>query len=588
MATVNELLGYGGSAALGTGSNSDIPVAPQKELNAVEDAGRTATLLNAQRNMQLFRQRVADRDKLLEALQAGLVKAGNILERDRPMFNSAVDKQTQAFKKWGGNPNDIDGALAYKKATQEAQDVVTKAQARYLTDVGERDLISKETSTEKRGRIQKNLDDYYKKGFYADFVPHQELLDFNHELLNKSTLRDSLISNTPLGSGGTKTTSRSIVGKDGKLEITTTVPGKHYDFEKILNNATDDFLHDEKVRENQNMWRSYVENADPREAKKIVDYTNEKIDQYNNERGLRPGDKGYVEGITDDKAILGPDGKLHINMPTSEFAAKTALASINGGYVESDKSEFNKDIATYKQNEAELAEKIRHNKATEGIDWSKYNLDKDKFSEGVKGKEEAKSAAMIYADNLLNDMIANGTKAANGSYILTPDQIRKLTGEQLKYLGRELPAQKDLLGNTTQVGGLQPLELKDDEVLQINPDGTVLVMGGAKLNRAGNQYSGKFDNQRSTSIFNVARNVLNEENQKAGSQERNAYINIDTRNRDGKIQIDVSGGGTTKSGSTTKKDNLSGEEKDWKREGKYYRYKDGTLYDDAGNVIKEK
>ncbi len=148
---------------------------------------------------------------------------------------------------------------------------------------------------------------------------------------------------TPAGGGS----SSSSVSVDMSTLTPLSTTEKSYDYNKILNNSTDAYLHDEQIRNDQEKWRESIEQGDVYNAKNIVDFTNQRIGQYNQEKGLQPGQNGYVKPIVIGTDIVqDPAGKFHINMPTSEFAAKTALASIDGPYV-SRQTDFNKDIGNY-------------------------------------------------------------------------------------------------------------------------------------------------------------------------------------------------------------------------------------------------
>src|SRR4029077_18705911 len=120
---------YTGDAGLGLGSNADIPVSPAGPLETTNQTIRDVALRDSQKNMLIYQQRVKDRDKLYELLDSGEVKLGDTLERDMPVVNSALDKQSEAFNDWMKKGlQDRDGAMAYKKATREAQQAVTQAQ----------------------------------------------------------------------------------------------------------------------------------------------------------------------------------------------------------------------------------------------------------------------------------------------------------------------------------------------------------------------------------------------------------------------------------------------------------------------------
>lgn len=610
MATASELISNRGDANLGLGSDAGIPVSYGKNLDPINQAGRDSMLLDIDQQRQLFNRKVKDKDELLKLLGSGDIKVGDHLERDMPVIKKALDDLDEAWAERARKGfNNIDATVAYNKALRRTNDTVTQAQARFIIDKQvNADAAGNDLPSEREGILKEH--ENYLGNFWGDYKPHVKAFTIDHPGMTSSILRDSLFTNSGVTAPNQKLSKRTVKGANGKittidfieevptksvktgsvqtpgkLSMFTTVPGKYYDFEKVLANASDDF-HDEKQRLNQTKYMDFVLNkTSPAQLKGIIDQANSRIKKYNEQRGLETPDyPGYVDPID---VIVAPDGSRQTSLSVPEFNAKMALAGVTGDYFEPDKTVLDKEAAQIIQAQKQLAETTRHNKATEGNDWLKYNLDKDKFTETVKGAEEHKTAAMVFADNMLNDIISYGTSVGNGHYLLTAAQVRKMTGEQLKYLGRDLPSQKDALGNVTQSGGLQPLELKDGEGLYINPDGTIRVVSTIKDKGKGD-YELSFDKERGTSVFNIGRNVLNEENKNAGSNERNAFINIDTRNRGGRVQVDVTGGGTTKSGSTTNKDKVTGEEKDWKREGKYFRYKDGTLYDDDGNVIKEK
>ncbi len=220
-----------------------------------------------------------------------------------------------------------------------------------------------------------------------------------------------------------------------------------------------------------------------------------------------------------------------------------------------------------------------------------FDLKKDQYTSALKAAEVDKNAAVVFAQNLFNDLKGIASRETDdGGFFLTPTDVRKLTTEQLKYLGLETPAERDENGKIIKSEGLSPLKLNSDEVISVAPDGTLRVMKDAKYNDKLDEWVGQWDNTRSTSIWNAATNRLNEENTRSAGRERNAYIPIDLRGKEGVINFDVKGGETKTTGSTTEKAStqLSEKPSDWKKEGNNWRYiPDGRLFDSKGNVIKK-
>lgn len=185
------------------------------------------------------------------------------------------------------------------------------------------------------------------------------------------------------------------------------------------------------------------------------------------------------------------------------------------------------------------------------LDESKFKLEETKFNTATTGTDQGKSAAVAFADKLFSDLTSAGSVKitlpnGTGGVLLTPTDVRKLTQDQLKYLGVETPPVRDATtGIVTESGGLNPLTLGPTDLIQVESDGTVRVMKDAKYNQKLDRWTGQWDNTKSTSVWNAARNVLNEENVKSGTKERNAYVPIDMiGNEKGVINVDNSGGST--------------------------------------------
>lgn len=179
MATGSEILSYQGSGGLGY--NADIPVSYGKPLEITNQTIRDIALRDFQKNTMLYQQRIKDRDKMLEMLDSGEIKVGNILDQDRPVVQKALDEQTQAFSDWmKKGVNDIDGALNYKKKTQYANQVTTKAQYRRAYNDKEDKVISEEKipkfAEARKGHKEKNL-----SNFWGDDTPFQESMRLNIE-----------------------------------------------------------------------------------------------------------------------------------------------------------------------------------------------------------------------------------------------------------------------------------------------------------------------------------------------------------------------------------------------------------------------
>lgn len=433
MATGNEILQYQGNPLAGSGANVGIPVSSPDQLTAVQTAGRDATLFNIDQQNRLFQQKIKDHAQLLNLINSGDIKVGNTLDSDRPIVKQALDELDTAFYNRSKKGfNDIDATVAYNKALRKAQDVATQAQTRFVVDKQDQTAAASALPEEKQS-ILDNLNKY-KSGFWNDYVPPVKAITIDHPGMTSSITRDTLVPNAGISSqpglthrfttrtnkDGTTTTWDTVSNKpvsvaqqkiiaaqnnqpgntaQGGLSLFTTIPGKFYDYNKMLANASDDF-HDEKQRLNQVKYMDFILNqSPPAQQKAILDQANLRFDTYNKQRGLNPGDPGYVEPIG---IVVDPNGQRHAadqngrTLSIPEFNAKMALASISGDYVEKDKLSVDKDAATYLL--------------------GKQKADTDEFYKKAMAANGA-IRANAYAANLRQQMKLRGTDASKDQYL---------------------------------------------------------------------------------------------------------------------------------------------------------------------------
>ncbi len=153
-------------------------------------------------------------------------------------------------------------------------------------------------------------------------------------------------------------------------------------------------------------------------------------------------------------------------------------------------------------------------------------------------------------------MYGDLSKLADRNGVISPDKLRQLNVEQLKYLGVEVPDAIDEETGKVIKGGYRPLDLAptlDDKgkaksrfALQL-VNGEVKVLEDAKP-LADGRFVGKLNNSKTTNIRNIATNRLNEELKNSGSKEVNTYLGIDVTQSGTSNTI---GGGTSSSSSNT-------------------------------------
>lgn len=171
------------------------------------------------------------------------------------------------------------------------------------------------------------------------------------------------------------------------------------------------------------------------------------------------------------------------------------------------------------------------------LNWYKAYTDRDKgkaqidyWKSKTTGSKQSKRDALNFATNLYNQISSVGDKGQDGVTIITPDQLRQLTAEQLKYLGAYgETSETNTPGKTVTNKGLLPIKLNPEDVLQLD-DGKIQVLRNAHYENG--KWKGKFDNTATTTLSNIATNRINEENQLSGGNEVNGYVDIDNLGAD--------------------------------------------------------
>jgi hypothetical protein len=344
-----ELTSYTGNAGLGLGSNPGIPaISPNDNLKVINDTSRDIMLLDSERNMRLYNQKVKDRDALTELILKNQVEPGNVEADYLPQFMDAKKKSEEAFQKWKGNPNDIEGFKNYQEAISHLQDYTAHAR----TNTTELQKLKQQRAAETLPWKQKSLDNWInqetdktKKDPWQLVDPYQQAFNFSIDPINKLY----------------KTGTSTSMSADGLWKYEDT----YGDYDQTLKAAKNEYLNNGETSEDIRQFFQQVEQYDPLLKKKFVESVNSQLDKYNKERGLQKGQSGYADQI---QLVTGPDGKQYMKTDPTEFAAKYALAQ-QEKYVSRASSGFQKDYGAYqlgKERNAIAARKL-------GIDAERAN-----------------------------------------------------------------------------------------------------------------------------------------------------------------------------------------------------------------------
>lgn len=359
-----DLLSYQGNAGLGLGSNPDIEVGGGG-LNVLNNTMRDIMLLNNEKNVRLYNQKIRDRDRLQQEILQGQVSTGEIDPKDQKYFDTAKKGVEDAFKSWGGDQNDTEGFRKYQTAVTNLQDTATHAQTRWVGLKKMQQEISQEKLPSKKADMQKFYDEQESKKFGDQITPYQQLHDFSI---------DGIL-------GGVNPTKTSTIDPNNPVSYDVAT----VDYADILKNKTNDYLNNQDERDNIDQFTPNLLNYSPPDLIKAVDAANSRLKLYNAQRGLSEGQPGYAAPI---KTAPIKEGSPYITItePKTDLAAKWALANYKGDYV-TRTPKFNKDIVKSQYDKARLGLEAQRNQILAkkaGIEAYKANAYVKKLSAETK------------------------------------------------------------------------------------------------------------------------------------------------------------------------------------------------------------
>lgn len=318
-----DLLNYTGNANLGAGSNPDIPVFPSTDnLATINATARDLMLLDNQRNILLFNQKVKDRDKLTDMVLSDQVATGDILPQYQRYFDDAKKNVEKEFQEWRGDFNNTAGFLRYKNAVTKLKDVAAHAQVNTSQVRQLESEMAKEMLPRRKAEYQQWISSQVEQPFWNPIVPYQQLHDFNI---------DDVLSGVQLF----KTEMADPKNPLFKYEVS------YVDYNDILLKKRNQYINDIDAAHSIDQFVDKFQRYDNGQQLKTIESIDSQINKYNFQRGFTPADPRYVKPI--QKEIV--DGRVVIKEPKTEFAAKYTLANQEQFITRVPK--FQKDIADY-------------------------------------------------------------------------------------------------------------------------------------------------------------------------------------------------------------------------------------------------
>lgn len=559
MATVGEVLqadSFGGNADLGGAISSPVKI----DTNPLQQLALYTNFYNK----TLYEQTIADRNaKIAEVSKVADINLNNVWGKDKQDMTDSLNQLKAKAAEYAKNPNrSVSDELDWQTSIGDVMNKYNSAKQRALVyNQQYNDINSGADPTETK---QIKIDDLNKRfdqtgidtpmtlgtGYKPVNInlpaPQTASVDVLKVTDNKNLITSNKVTyfdpsaNSALASNaiiGLSSLQNGLSGVDKNLQNTadgeaqvwagmkdafnSVLASKNSDGSYKYFDANNKFLQDKFETDNA----SNTAIMTPYKAMQGMNaYSQQKINEIN-QGVFSDGGINYHAPAT-IKTDNFKAGLINFT-PDGIGADKLALAGIYNKYLgdANDKKATKLGLGIEQQN-------ANSESSNAAVKWANLKLDKDKWkaSQSV-GTDAMQNTALDKAKRIYSEMAALADK--NG--VISPDKVRQLNVEQLKYLGVEQPTEVDNNGVKTQVSGYKPLSLtdKNGNVLPVAiqlQNGQIKVLKNAQQSESGSgSYKGTFDPTSSTNITNMATNILNEQVKNAsGKQEDASYNSVNT------------------------------------------------------------
>lgn len=600
MATINDIVNLDsrrGDVAAGGGDAG----AFQIDTRPLQTLGLYTNLYNK----TLYEQTVQDRnEKIKQVAEVAKIDVNNLYGKDKDYLVKKLNNLRDVATQYAKNPNlTIDDQLKWQTALSDVNNDYQSGKQRAVTYHAQLDELNKSHSGQEKEILLKELNDKMENtdistpisagtGFKPVSVelPAPATLTFNtlkngaNEVVDvKSTVYNpqataALAQTSVLG---LNSLTKGLTGTEAELQQTANGEAQHWAgmkdaFNAVMGaknadgsykyfDANGQFLADKFETDNA----GNIAIMQPYKAMVgVTNYSTQKVQEISN--GLYT-DKGVSYQAPPNLTVDMFKAGIIKFTPDGVSADQLAQGGMFQKYL------GDQNVKTFKEtNTAIDQQKANAASSNAALGWRKLAFDKDKWKATQSGDADMKSSALAKAQRIYGEL----KNLADAQGVISPDKLRQLNSEQLKYLGGLTTSTNPTNGNP--ITEYTPLKLNPQSAIQLK-NGQIQVMnpveGEATLRKTEDgRYMGHFDNTKSTNITNVATNILNEQLKNAGTKELNTYAPIDyATNSDEQQEINTN----TSAKMTPLKDSnyYSDESNTISQKGNIFTYKDGSVWE---------
>lgn len=479
----NDILNYQGNADLGLGG-SPAGIAAGGVIDSKEfgQTARDVAMLSFQRNQNLYKQRIEDRNKLFDLVNDDKLTNVDILDQDRKTVDTERDKLVDIFDKYNGDILKPEVWAQFMKQKGKAMETVKQAQKNYLAI----SALQKDKASQARTPTEiQQYDDFIGKQMSKDFWdmrdPYTKAIDFNLDHVQFAP-----IYQPPVVELGSK--------KNGWINQTSTT----VDLDKTFSQYRKNFLDPDKTDEFKSFVGHFI--SDPGADRSIAD-ANARLKAL----GVEP------LGIEKDK-----NGNW---VPTESLDRIAAKLSIKDHPYTTTTKEFAKEASGRDIELRKLVEeRYKTNYYYGMLDWDK-NPDNPVNIKAMGMTKAGMDGAVNYGKALYEKLntLSEGKTNVSGTILVTPDQAQKLTSEELKILGTyDYSASK-------KAYEWKPMELSDGEGFTIDPKTGVIEKVKVNTTAGGHHTFDKIPGASKTDVKQMVGVKMADQLQLAQGNESNQF-----------------------------------------------------------------
>lgn len=439
----SDILNYTGNVGLGLNTDGVVNYG-ETDTRDITNSLTNLAYLNMQKNREVWRQKILDRDDAMSKIANGQLALKNALPKDRKALMGKIEQVKDFWFQHGGDvKSDPNVYLQFNEILADLQAANTIAGSRLLEYEKGMQEAARETHPVRKKKILEHWQTQADSlDIYTPFQPYQQTLDWEAA---------KVLPQLPMG--------EAKVARDGDYDVTSAST----DMEKAFTQYMNAYNYDEKGEMAPNVdsfYEDYLGRSGLKPKNVVlqeVDLVNKKLRKIAEMNGYNPDDVSSLPEYLQPLQLADDvNGTLQstINKPATAFKVALAL-----NYQKSTSRKLNEDYAKIDKTRAEIGRIEEQNKLTQA---QAEKAKKDAESNRIKALAQRGYYAARTTQINLGNQAASSTTQADNPYnsVITQVQTPKNGGPM--YIADSLltPSVKQMMGGVGRDKKPIPLQPK--------------------------------------------------------------------------------------------------------------------------------